>query len=1147
MHVTRLRLAGFKSFVDATDFPVEPGLTGVIGPNGCGKSNLLEALRWVMGATSAKAMRGEGIEDVIFSGSSGRPARNHAEVTITLDNADRTAPVAFASQPVLQVARRIDRGGGSTYRINGAEVRARDVQLLFADASTGANSPALVRQGQISELIAARPQNRRRILEEAAGVAGLHGRRHEALLRVKAAEANLVRLEDVAREVEAQQGRLRREARQAARYKTLAAQVRDVEAALLHARWSEAAQAHATAREEATRAVGEALTAARAAASASAALLAADAALPPLRDAALAASAILSRLDLEVDRAERELQAAQAETARWTSELARIDQDRAREGRMAEDAAATLGRLSAELARARAEVEQAPERLPQLQQAAEAAAGAQAASAAEVEALAGRVAAAQAEARASAVALESALGRAGRAERALAQARADRRALGPAEDPRLDAALAAAAAADAAEADARQALETAEAARAQAAQAEAAARAEARRAEDALARTRTSAQGLADLTATAVGDGEDPVIDHVTPSPGLEAALAAALGEDLEGGLTPRASVWWAGRDVDPPTWPDGVVPLAPLVSAPAALAARLAFTGLVEAEAGARLAALSPPGARLVSRDGRLWRWDGLTVRADAPRPAQVRLELKARLAALELDIADLEPKAARARQDHAARAAALRSAESDVTAARARLAALPAQTARARAAAQALDRETAQRQARAGALDEAIGRLEAEFAEARAALEDTRSALPANPLDAGLAERLAQARRAEAAARERAFEARSALEREAAARAGRRRRLEQLDRDERDWRRRSEGTVERLAQLERDRTAARAALDAARDAPDRLSRRRLDLGDERDKALARQADAERSLTAAQDDRTRAERASRAADSRAADTREARAGCEARLEAASERLAQARASLEEAAGCGPEALGDLIAKTGAALPQGVAAMEAHLAALDRELRNMGPVNLRAEEESAELEARLSGLAHERADLAGALARLRQAIDELNAEGRERLIGAFEVIEGHFRDLFTTLFEGGAAELKLVESEDPLESGLEIYACPPGKRMSVMSLMSGGEQALTAVALIFAVFLANPAPICVLDEVDAPLDDANVERFCNLLDAMRQRASTRFLAITHNPLTMSRMDRLFGVTMRERGVSQLVSVDLRQAEALAAS
>ena len=226
-------------------------------------------------------------------------------------------------------------------------------------------------------------------------------------------------------------------------------------------------------------------------------------------------------------------------------------------------------------------------------------------------------------------------------------------------------------------------------------------------------------------------------------------------------------------------------------------------------------------------------------------------------------------------------------------------------------------------------------------------------------------------------------------------------------------------------------------------------------------------------------------------------------------------------------------------------MPTDAGGVETHLAALERERERSAPVNLRAEDEAAELTARLATWRRSGPTSPAPCAKLRQAIAELNAEGRERLTGRLHVIDGHFRDLFTTLFEGGQAELRLVESDDPLEAGLEIYACPPGKRMAVMSLMSGGEQALTAVALIFAVFLANPAPICVLDEVDAPLDDANVERFCDLLDEMRRRASTRFIAITHNPLTMSRMDRLYGVTMRERGVSQLVSVDLRQAEALA--
>src|SRR5579884_998098 len=242
MKLTRLRLLGFKSFVEPTDFLIEPGLTGVVGPNGCGKSNLVEALRWVMGESSHKSMRAASMDDVIFSGNTSRPARNNAEVAISIDNADRSAPAAFNDSDVLEIARRIEREAGSSYRINGREVRARDVQILFADASTGARSPALVRQGRIGEIIQAKPEQRRRVLEEAAGISGLHARRHEAELRLKAAEANLTRVEDVINQLVGQIEGLKRQAKQAVRYREVAAKVRKAEATLYHLRWM---QAHA--------------------------------------------------------------------------------------------------------------------------------------------------------------------------------------------------------------------------------------------------------------------------------------------------------------------------------------------------------------------------------------------------------------------------------------------------------------------------------------------------------------------------------------------------------------------------------------------------------------------------------------------------------------------------------------------------------------------------------------------------------------------------------------------------------------------------------------------------------------------------------------------------------------------------------------
>jgi chromosome segregation protein len=369
----RLRLQGFKSFVEPTEFRIEPGLTGVVGPNGCGKSNLLEALRWVMGANSAKAMRAGGMDDVIFAGSGNRPARNHADVTLTIDNADRTAPAQFNDDPVLEVVRRIDRGEGSTYRINGREVRARDVQLLFADASTGANSPALVRQGQISELIGAKPQNRRRILEEAAGVSGLHTRRHEAELRLRAAEANLSRLEDVARELETALNRLRREARQAEKYKRLSAEIRAVQGAVLYARWTEARDTLTRTQTEATEAARAVEETARAAAAAQTAILAAETAMPPLREEASIAQAILGQLAIQKDRAERESQAAAAEFERLSADLTRIDDDRARESQGLQDAVQALARADAELTELRAQIAAAPARGPELAAAAQAA------------------------------------------------------------------------------------------------------------------------------------------------------------------------------------------------------------------------------------------------------------------------------------------------------------------------------------------------------------------------------------------------------------------------------------------------------------------------------------------------------------------------------------------------------------------------------------------------------------------------------------------------------------------------------------------------------------------------------------------------------------------------------------------------------
>lgn len=1146
MHFQRLRLSGFKSFVDATEFRIEPGVTGIVGPNGCGKSNLLEALRWVMGANSAKAMRAGGMDDVIFAGSGGRASRNHAEVTLTIDNADRRAPAAFNDHPVLEVVRRIDRGEGSTYKVNGREVRARDVQLLFADASTGSNSPALVRQGQISELIAAKPQNRRMILEEAAGVSGLHSRRHEAELRLRAAETNLTRLDDVTRELETALNRLRRDARQADRYKKLSAEIRALQGAVLYARWSEARDAATRLQSElqaAARAVEET---AREAAAATTRAAAAEEQIKPLREAETIAAAVLHRLAIDKDRLEREGEALAAEVERLVADVGRIDTDRARETQIVEDAEVALKRMAEDIEALEAAIAAAPERGPELAEAAKAAEAARMEADAAVEALAAQSAADEARRRAGAARVDEAQGRVSRTRRALDQARAERAQLGPAANPQIAEARAELERAETQLAAVRAALETAEDERAKAQEAEAEAREAARKQEEHLGRLTAEARALAQIVAQQRRGGFTPALDEVSPDRGYEAALAAALGDDLDAALDPKAPSYWGGRDATDPTWPAGAEPLAPLVKAPKALAARLAYVALVKREDGDRLQASLPVGARLVSREGDLWRWDGFTSRADAPKPAAVRMEQKTRLSEVETEIEALSPKAKAARETQVAAAARVKTADEVLREARRQPQQVEQKVSAVRITLEKLEREAARREAHAQSLDDVIRRFEAELADAVSILRVAVAEAGVDVAMGDLPARLAAARAAAGPAREAAAAARSAMDVEAREREGRARRFENLNRDREDWLRRAQAAAKRLDALAEARAKAQAALDKAHEAPATHQQRFEKLLDELSVAEARRAQSSDALAQAEGARADADRAVRAADAAASEVRELRATLAARLEAAAERLDEVTTQIRETARIEPEQLAKRLADEAVAIPSDAGGIEAHLYALERQRDSIGPVNLRAEEEAAEHAQRLETMQTERADLTGAIARLRQGIDELNGEGRERLLAAFEVINGHFKTLFEALFQGGQAELRLVESEDPLEAGLEIYACPPGKRMATMSLMSGGEQALTACALIFGVFLANPAPICVLDEVDAPLDDANVDRFCNMLDEMRSRTQTRFIAITHNPVTMSRMDRLFGVTMAERGVSQLVSVDLRQAEAMAA-
>lgn len=1150
MQFTRLKLNGFKSFVDPTDLPIGTGLTGVVGPNGCGKSNLLEALRWVMGENRPTAMRGGGMDDLIFSGSASRPARNFAEVVVHIDNSERRAPSAFNSGDYLEVARRITRDAGSAFKVNSRDSRARDVHMLFADASTGAHSPALVRQGQISGLINAKPRARRRVLEEAAGISGLYQRRHEAELKLNAAESNLQRVDQVIEQLASQLAQLARQAKQAARYREIASALRHSEGLLLYGRWREADEA----RDAAERVLRERMLAesdAERKALASRTLRTErEEALPPLRENEAAAAAALQRLLVELDAlSERESRATES-ILTLTARVAQLGQDIEREETLKRDAGETVTRLAAEAEDLR--------NLDDGHDAALAACAEDARKAArelqEREDLLAQVtedtARLAAKHQSTQRLVDDALRTLGRSENEAVQSRsAQRNAESALED----------AVRELQEAGTRHSAAVAEAERMESALAEADnVRAEAQTLEAQARASRSEAEGEANALRTEVAalskllerdtSEKGQLLDLVRVSPGYEKALGAALSDDLRvPEVHPDDRTGWVPlsdyEHVQP--LPDGVLKLAHSVSVPAVLERRIKQVGLVDRSDGSRLQQSLKPGQRLVSAEGDLWRWDGFRTSAeDAPNTAALRLEQMNRLERLKRELApaaETADGAARAHESLKAQLAEL--TESDRKAREAMRTADANMT----EASRSLSRAEADRNIASGTVETlrlATARHQENAKQARDAARDAEEAQK-NLDDLEAARRTVEEVKVSVEAARITMMSRRAIHDEVKhdgeARA---KRLRGISDELAGWKLRLANAGKRLEELEQRRTASEEDLAAAKNVPGQIATQRDALSDSIESAKGHRTDAADALALAETAMREAGDAERKAERLASEMREARAAAEARCDATREAVQSAAYRITEEQGTDPEALLETLGVEADGIPPSDQA-EHDVNRLKRQRDSLGAVNLRAEEDARAVHEEHDGLLGEKEDLEVAISKLRSGIAALNQEGRERLLTAFEQVNSNFAMLFGHLFGGGEARLEMVEADDPLDAGLEIMCQPPGKKLSTLSLLSGGEQSLTALALTFAVFLANPAPICVLDEVDAPLDDANVSRFCDLLEEMTRRTETRFLIITHHAITMARMDRLFGVTMGEMGVSQLVSVDLKNAERLA--
>ncbi len=1147
MDFTRLRLSGFKSFVDPTELLIEPGLTGVVGPNGCGKSNLLEALRWVMGENSAKSMRGSGMDDVIFAGTSTRPARNLAEVTLSLDNGDRTAPAAFNDEVDLEISRRIERDSGSAYRLNGKEIRGKDIKLMFADASTGAHSPSLVSQGRIGSLISAKPKERRAVLEEAAGISGLHSRRKEAESKLRSANKNLERLGDVEISLQDQIRSLKNQARQATRYKNVAGEIRKLQSLLLYLQW-QANQKNindASHEDQKLSLIVAKVTTELAALSKDQTIIATK--LPELRQWDAECGAKLHRITLSRDGLDGEERRVAETQEKLSLLLEQINQDEGREKEAVRDGSATIKRLENEkktiedeASGASGNIEVLAKTLKEKQS-----------DTLEAELLLEGLMTIQAERNADRLNYVREIEERKEKNQNLEEQKITvEERLASLEDNNLFTQSLVGAEKNLTTAE--QLISTtllefneAEDKKQKIQQLEQEARNHHQTCEGNLARITAEKQAVEEFLSADYEEGGVPILEKLSVSKGYEMALGAALDSDLDAGDDPDSAVYW--RDLPPlveqAKFAEGIDTLDKFVKSPLTLKRRLSQIGVVKSEEEAlRLIGGLKSGQRLVTFDGGVWRWDGLCISPEAPSRAAVRLSQKNRLKKLIYDYQNNDKIVFSAQEKHKNISEELNEIKIISRVCHDKWRKSDEQAINARRELAEFEKLAARHQSEESALKDRLEHLRQDIKDQNNRYQTAIDNLKKLPETVELENKIIKSRDAVEAKRSYFSDARIAHDSHYNKSEMRINRLEQVKAECENWQDRLKNMNKHLENLNIRSEETKAELIILESRPGEIVLERRKLNNLIDEAGGELKEAALKLSEAEEQLSTKEREMRNVQGNVSEAREQKVRIETNLEQYNELKENLTRRIHEEFDCEPMGLYMLTElESDEKIPDEEMSYQ-KLERLKIERERLGAVNLRAEEELEEINTQLGVSVNEREELEEAIRHLNKAISDLNREGRARMLKAFDAVNSHFKNLFITLFGGGEAYLELTESDDPLDAGLEIMASPPGKKMQNLGLLSGGEQALTALSLIFAVFMTNPSPICVLDEVDAPLDDANVERFCDLLDEMNKNTSTRFLIVTHNAISMSRMNRLFGVTMAERGVSQLVSVDLDSAE-----
>ena len=1010
MDFKKLRISNFKSFVDPVEVGINEGLTGVVGPNGCGKSNLVEALRWVMGETSYKSMRTDSMDDVIFSGTENRPPRNFAEVSLILDNRSRKAPKDYNNEDNVEIIRRIERDSGSAYKVNGKDIRARDVQMFFADVSTGARSPSLVRQGQIDELISQKPEQRRKILEEAAGISGFHVRRHEAELRLNAANNNLERLDDVLKELSSQTRSLRKQAREASRYKSLSEDIRSAQAVVLAVKleiineeleksrknYDVSKKNHQETINSLSKINSEEINLTNE--------------LAPLKEKSIADAAKFQRLAIEMEGLDKELLRQEQRIIELDDLILSCTTQLNREKEFLEDLNSSLS--------AQGDAEKKINKRDQIQTKIDDDSSFLRENNDKISSFLSKYS--QKEN------LEKTIKSSGEIKKSiLSQIQR--------EKDYFDSLTSSTKIKNNSKSLPQRKEEINQSINEKSDQFK-----DNNNLINKMIDDYSERNALQKILGSSL-DVSNSLIDKLEVEQGYENALDALLGDELYYSTDDTNLIHWKLLDEIPDelSLPEKCQPLSNFVKGSKFISRRLKQTGLVKKDDGNKLVSDLKYGQRLVSKEGDLWRWDGLIISSSSSSPALDRLQQRNKLDAISKSINEFEIE---------------------------------------------------------------FGSIE----KLREKSDLLQESITTSKIDLD--------------------------------------RINTEINNKNDIEKKIPHTVELILSLEKRIKNFQTEKDNYTNLPEEIDKNKNTLNTLIEEARIKKSDSEDKLINLENKINQIRLHQREATEKEAQLRESEGRLEILLQNNTEKKQEIDSQIIRDLKLDNNQLLKLVNFNDDNPRPHESIAEQNFERLKNERELLGGVNLRADDELIEVQDRFDQTKSERNDLDAAISKLKKGISGLNQESRERMKLAFNEVNERFQSVFKKLFGGGNAELNFVDSDDPLEAGLEMLAQPPGKKLKSMESLSGGEKALTAISLIFAVFLTNPSPICVLDEVDAPLDDANVERFCDLIEEMSKNVNTRFLIITHHALTMSRMDRLFGVTMQEKGISKLVSVDLKTAE-----